>query len=155
MNIPMLRADLDMMHSPIPEQPGLLIRDTFKYSDVILIIPPPLVQFLDFFDGTRTDLELQADLTRSFETTEAADLAKQLAAALSKAGFLVDETYMSLKEKKHSAFARSRVRQAAHAGSAYPAELELLQATMQKYMDSTHGAEKDLIGIAEIGRAHV
>jgi AmmeMemoRadiSam system protein B len=144
----MLRHDLDFMPSPVADQPGLLIRDSFKYSDTILIIPPPLVQFLGFFDGARTDMEMQAEMTRSFETSEAAELAMQLAAALSKAGFLEDETYVSLKEKKHSAFAKSRVRKAAHAGSSYPAELEPLQATMRKYLDSTDGAEKDLIGIA-------
>jgi AmmeMemoRadiSam system protein B len=148
MIIPMLRADLDMMPSPVAEQPGLLIRDSFKYSDTILIIPPPLVQSLALFDGARTDLELQEEITRTFETPEAADLATHLISALSKAGFLEDETYVSLKEKKHSAFAKSRVRQTAHAGSSYPAELELLQDTMQKYMDSTDRAEKDLIGIA-------
>ena len=31
--LPRLRADLDIMPSPLPEQPGLIIRDPFRYSD--------------------------------------------------------------------------------------------------------------------------
>ena len=143
-----LRADLDIMLSPIAEQPGLLIRDSFRYSDAILVIPPPLVQSLAFFDGTRTDLELQTELTRSFEISEAGNLAMDLVEALSNAGFLEDETYARLKQKRLSAFAESGVREAAHAGSSYPAELGPLQATMQRYLDSTDCDQKDLIGIA-------
>jgi hypothetical protein len=136
------------MLSPIAEQPGLLIRDSFRYSDAILVIPPPLVQSLAFFDGTRTDLELQTELTRSFEISEAGNLAMDLVEALSNAGFLEDETYARLKQKRLSAFAESGVREAAHAGSSYPAELGPLQATMQRYLDSTDCDQKDLIGIA-------
>jgi AmmeMemoRadiSam system protein B len=152
MNIPMLRADLDIMVSPIAEQPGLLIRDSFQYSDAILIIPPPLIQSLTFFDGTRTELELKTELTRSLEIPEAGNLATDLIEALSSAGFLEDETYATLKKKRLSAFAESGVREAAHAGSSYPAELGPLQTTMQLYLDSTEDStecgQKNLIGIA-------
>jgi AmmeMemoRadiSam system protein B len=71
-----------------------------------------------------------------------------LVEALSNAGFLEDETYARLKQKRLSAFAESGVREAAHAGSSYPAELGPLQATMQRYLDSTDCDQKDLIGIA-------
>ena len=46
-----LRRDLDFLPSSVPEHPGLVIRDSFQYSNAILIIPPPLVQILDVFDG--------------------------------------------------------------------------------------------------------
>ena len=36
-----LRRDLDLRPSPVPDRPGLLVRDPFRYSDVVLIIPPP------------------------------------------------------------------------------------------------------------------
>ena len=36
--LPRLRADLDVMPSPLPEQPGLVIRDPFRYSAVTLVI---------------------------------------------------------------------------------------------------------------------
>ena len=120
MILPKLRTDLDIMPSPVTDRPGLLIRDRFRYSDATLIIPPSLIPGLLLFDGTRTDLDLHADLARSLGSPEIGSAAGQLIEALSQAGFLEDETYGKLKQGRISAFAESPVRPAAHAGSAYP-----------------------------------
>jgi AmmeMemoRadiSam system protein B len=148
MILPRLRADLDFSISPLPSQPGLLIRDSHRYSDYILVIPPPLVNFLAFFDGTRVDLDLRAELTRSLNIPESDAVADQLIESLGNAGFLVDETYANLKEARHLAFAQSSVREPAFAGSAYPAELGPLQNLMQGYLSSSQSAPTGVIGIA-------
>lgn len=148
MILPRLRPDLDFMVSPDANQPGLLIRDSFRYSDYILVIPPPLINSLTFFDGTRTDQDLCGELTRMLNTPDANHLAGKLIESLSNAGFLVDETYARLKEARHLAFAESPVRAAVHAGSAYPAELGPLQGVMQRYLGSTEPAQQSVIGIA-------
>src|ERR1039458_4268159 len=119
MILPPLRTDLDFMVSPDTKQPGLLIRDSFRYSDYVLIIPPPLVSSLSFFDVTRTDLELQGELTCLLNVPGSKGLAGKLIESLSSAGFLVDERYAKMKDARHQAFAQSRVREAAYAGSAY------------------------------------
>ena len=49
--LPRLRSTLDFMPSPLENKPGLLIRDPFQFSDATLIIPPPLIECLEFFDG--------------------------------------------------------------------------------------------------------
>src|SRR5215813_8443495 len=48
--LPRLRRGLDIFPSPVPDRPGLLFRDPFRYADEILIIPPLLVAALNFFD---------------------------------------------------------------------------------------------------------
>jgi MEMO1 family protein len=148
MILPRLRADLDFTISQITDRPGLLIRDTFRYSDYVLVIPPPLVKSLTYFDGTRTNLDLQAELTRSLNISAVDGVAGQLIKSLSDAGFLVDETYARLKEIQHLAFAESTVREAAYAGSAYPAELGPLQDLMKEYLGSMEPAQENVIGIA-------
>ena len=45
--LPRLRMTLEFMPSPVEDRPGLLIRDSFGYSDAMLIIPPPLVEVLE------------------------------------------------------------------------------------------------------------
>ena len=40
--LPRLRANLELMPSPVEDRPGLLIRDSLRYSDTTLIIPPAL-----------------------------------------------------------------------------------------------------------------
>jgi len=148
MTLPRLRTNLDFMPSPLIDRPGLLMRDSFRYSEATLIIPPFLVQGLEFFDGSRTELELQTELTRLAGDTEIRNAARLLAEALSEAGFLEDETYVKLKEASHSAFAASPVRKAAFAGSAYPAEIEPLRNVMQRYLAGADSTPKGLLGIA-------
>jgi AmmeMemoRadiSam system protein B len=150
-----LRADLDFMPSPVSDRPGLLMRDSFRYSDATLIIPPFLVQGLAFFDGEQTFQELNTELSRRAAGVDIGDAAQLLANELSKAGFLEDETYAKLKERRHRSFAESAVRKAAFAGSAYPLEIGPLLDVMQKYLGGAEAhpigatpVQKGLIGIA-------
>ena len=52
------------MPSPSPEHPGLFIRDPYRFTDAMLIIPPVLVECLQCFDGRQTELDLRAALVR-------------------------------------------------------------------------------------------
>jgi MEMO1 family protein len=148
MILPRLRTNLEFMPSPVADRPGLLIRDSFRYADATLIIPPPLVPGLACFDGTRSDLDLQGELTRSIGTPEIGNTVRNLMEALSTAGFLENATYANLKQSRHSAFAESPVRKAAYAGSAYPAEIGPLQQVMQRYMKGAISIPDRVIGIA-------
>ena len=42
--LPRLRNALDIIPSPAPGQPGLFIRDPYRYSDAMLVIPPPVIE---------------------------------------------------------------------------------------------------------------
>ena len=86
--LPPLRDDLDVMPSPLPEQPGLLVRDPFHYSDVTLVIPPLLARCLGCFDGEHDEGDLRAAISRLAGQVEVGDAAKRLIAALDEAGFL-------------------------------------------------------------------
>jgi AmmeMemoRadiSam system protein B len=148
MMLPKLRFDLDMMLSPLDASPGLLIRDVFRYSDSTLIIPPPLVRALYFFDGTHTDSDLRVEIARSVGDDGGVQVADQLFEALSRAGFLEDRNYIKLKELRHTAFAQSSVREVAHAGFAYPRHIDALVSTMQSYLGATTSTQDGLIGVA-------
>jgi MEMO1 family protein len=124
----------------------------FHYSDARLIIPPLLIPGLQFFNGTRTDLDLQAELTRISGSPETGSAAGRLIEALSDAGFLEDETYAKLKGSRLLAFAESPVREAAHVGSAYPAEIGPLRNVMQQYLE---GAASTQHGVMAIAAPHV
>jgi len=137
------------MPSPISGRPGLLIRDCFSYSDAMLIIPPILVGCLYFFNGVRTRLDLEAELSRLSGGQEIGNAAQHLADRLSEAGFLEDETYSRLKERCHASFAQSSVRKAAYAGKSYPADIDPLREVMRKYLAGEVASTEDgIIGIA-------
>jgi AmmeMemoRadiSam system protein B len=137
------------MPSPAEERPGLLIRDSFRYSEVVLIIPPPLVPLLEYFDGEHTESDLRDALFRATGELDLGRLLTHLISTLSDSGFLENERFDQLRQARHHEFASMPVREPAHAGSAYPTELPELQSTMQEWMDgaSVAGANS-LIGIA-------
>ncbi len=150
--LPRLRMNLDFMPSPVSDRPGLLIRDPFQYSDATLIIPPPLVQCLECFDGQRTESDLREILFRITGDLQVGELEQHLIETLSGAGFLEDASFERLRDEREGAFARSERREASHAGSAYPGEPEALRTFLDGCLKDQEtlvvGPEDDLIGLA-------
>src|SRR5690242_18727042 len=105
---------LDFMPSPSPEHPGLFIRDPYKYSDAMLVIPPPLVECLQCFDGKQTELDLRAVLVRITGELDVGELQQHLTDTLSAAGFLEDETLNRMRAERKREFAEAVVREPAH-----------------------------------------
>lgn len=122
------------MPSPSPDHPGLFIRDPFHFSDAMLVIPPVLVECLQCFDGRQTDLDLRASLVRVTNDLNVGDIQQHLVRTLSDAGFLEDENFERMQVQCRSDFAAAPVREAAHAGGAYPEDTGALSDTMKRYM---------------------
>lgn len=118
--LPRLRRELDVMPSPAAEQPGLLIRDPFGYTDAVAVIPPPLVEGLRCFDGKNTAEHLKALLWSMSGDAQSASVADHLIKALDEFGFLESETFFEMRDKKQREFAESPEKLPTHAGSGYP-----------------------------------
>ena len=148
--LPRLRMELDFTPSPDPQRPGLYIRDPYRFSDVMMLVPPPLVASLACFDGEQTELDLRQSLVQATGAIQVGALEKHLVDTLSNAGFLVDERFAALREKAVKEFAKAERRDAAHAGSAYPGEAGEAREQLTTYMGSAAlTAEADgLVGIA-------
>ena len=144
-----LRPTLDFMPSPVPDKPGLLIRDPFHFSDSTLIIPPVLVESLTYFDGAHGSLDLREYLVRLTGDVDVSGLVQHLIDTLSGAGFLEDENFLRRKAEAERAFASLASRQSAHAGSAYPEDPLDLASTLREYLNgSAPGATRKTRGIA-------
>ena len=133
--LPRLRADLDIMPSPLREQPGLIIRDPFRYSDVTLLIPPLLARCLGCFDGEQDEGELTATLARLSGQVAVGEPARRLIASLHDAGFLDDDRFAELRGEREREFAARGERASAHAGSGYPAESAALTEVLDGYFN--------------------
>ena len=130
-----LRPTLDFMPSPIPDRPGLLIRDPYQFSDATLVIPPVLVESLTYFDGTRSSLDLREHLVRLTGDLDVGGLEQHLIDTLSDAGFLEDENFFRRKEEAERTFASAAIREPAHAGTGYPEDPAELASTLRQYMN--------------------
>jgi MEMO1 family protein len=147
--LPRLRPGLDIFPSPVPERPGLLFRDPFKYTDQILIIPPLLAAGLAFFDGEQTTLDLQAYLSTRVGQLVPGEVIESLLSALQSNGFLLTEEFEELRAARHAEFATAAARTPAHAGTGYPAEAGELRQTFDEYLTAHLGAAgRPIIGLA-------
>jgi hypothetical protein len=137
------------MPSPDPERPGLLIRDPYHFSDSMLLIPPQLVPCLACFDGEQTELDLRENLVRATGEIQVGDLEKELAGALSSAGFLEDERFQEIRDARVKDFQQATVREPAHAGSAYPDDQNQAREQLSEYMQNPPAYSEDsILGIA-------
>jgi len=131
------------------------MRDPFHYSDATLIVPPQLVQCLEFFDGEKSELDLRAYLVRSSGQLDVRGIVEHLQQTLSNAGFLEDETFAQLKDAKQSAFAAAPVRLPAHAGSGYPDDPAELTTTFSEYLRGTSAPQALGRTVRAIAAPHV
>lgn len=139
--------NLDFLPSPDPSRPGLYIRDPYHYSDATLLVPPPLVQVLECFDGVQSTLDLRSLLVRITGEIQVGELEKHLFDSLNEAGFLENETYSELKARREAGFAAELKREAVFAGSAYPEDPVQLSTLLTARIDAPVGAG-NTIGIA-------
>ena len=151
--LPSLRS-LDFMPSPVPDCPGLLIRDPYRFSDATLIVPPGLAGGLQFFDGGHSELDLREYLVRLTGSVDVGSLVQHLVETLSDAGFLEDENFARRKRQAERIFAEAGRREPVHAGSGYPAEAPDLRQTLTEYLDGAVRAAKPG-RVAAIAAPHV
>lgn len=138
--LPRLRFNLDFMPSPDPARPGLIIRDPYHYTDATLIVPPPLVEVLECFDGQQSTLDLRSELVRITGEIQVGDLEKHLFDSLNEAGFLDNDRYRALKAQREAEFANEETREPVFAGAAYPDEPEALSNVLTRRIGCSEGA---------------
>lgn len=129
----------------------MFIRDPYRYSDAMLILPPVLVECLECFDGAHTELDLREVLVRLTGELEVGQIEDHLKQTLSTAGFLEDGIFAGMRENRRRQFAEQEQRDPAHAGAAYPAAPAELREILTGYMDgeTTHSmADGNLFAIA-------
>jgi AmmeMemoRadiSam system protein B len=139
------------MPSPLPERPGLLLRDPYRYAEAVLVVPSPLVPCLAFFDGQRDEAELRLALVRMTGDVRVGEVVEHLRSTLSSSGFLEDDTYHRFRSERQRAFADAAWREPAHAGSAYPGEAGALRACLDGYLQGVEAPAAD--GPAPLGIA--
>jgi AmmeMemoRadiSam system protein B len=129
-----LRRTLDAMPSPVEDRPGLLLRDPLGYAEDVVIIPPPLVAFLRFFDGEHDEGDLAEALHRATGEIGASAFARRLADTLGGSGFLEDEELGRRRESRQRAFAEAPAREAVHAGDGYPSDVAELASLLDSWL---------------------
>ncbi|MGH9769003.1 MAG: AmmeMemoRadiSam system protein B [Blastocatellia bacterium] len=147
--LPRLRRGLDIFPSPVPDRPGLLFRDPFRYTNEILIIPPLLTAALTFFDGESTLLDAQAYISKLAGQLIPREIIESMADVMRENGFLETEEFERLRAARHAEFATTTSRLPMHSGSGYPDKAEELREKLDEYLrDHRNPAPDPIIGLA-------
>lgn len=152
--VPRLRADIEILPSPDKESPGVILRDSFRYTDAILLIPLPWVRALLLLDGTNTLRDIQTSLTRS----QGGQLVPESVVAhfvdtLRRHGFLNSPEFHDMRNRRHEEFRLADTRHPSHAGAAYPEDADELETQLAGEFGVVRGgkerpAKPGMIGIA-------
>ncbi len=133
---PKLR-NVEFIPTSVQGREGLVLRDPFLYTDKILFIPREVVGIIQFFDGTKTYLQIQEEIyRRSGSTIDAGDI-KKVADELDTSHYLVSESFLKQKRRVDEDFFGSPVRRPAHAGAGYRAESDELRSELDAYFSAT------------------
>jgi MEMO1 family protein len=150
-NVPPLRRGIDIMPSPMAESPGLILRDPFRYTEAVLLIPSGWIPALALLNGKSTELELQATLTRAGggQLVRREDV-QHFVQTLRNHGFLESEEFHRLRDARHEEFRHAPDREPTHAGSAYPSDAdELTRQLRDEFRIVPPGAlSSQLLGVA-------
>ncbi|MCG3164186.1 MAG: hypothetical protein JMDDDDMK_05669 [Acidobacteria bacterium] len=147
--LPRLRRGLDIFPSPVPDRPGLLFRDPFRYTNEILIIPPLLTAALSFFDGESTLLDAQAYVSKLAGQLIPREIIGSMVDVMRENGFLETEDFERMRAARHAEFAATTSRMPAHSGSGYPDKGEELREQLDDYLrDHRNPAPDPIIGLA-------
>lgn len=147
--LPRLRRGLDIFPSPVPDRPGLLFRDPFRYTNEILIIPPLLTAALSFFDGESTLLDAQAYVSKLAGQLIPREIIGSMVDVMRENGFLETEDFERMRAARHAEFAATTSRMPAHSGSGYPDKGEELREQLDDYLrDHRTPAPDPIIGLA-------
>src|SRR5215471_7966947 len=147
--LPRLRRGLDIFPSPVPDRPGLLFRDPFRYTNEILIIPPLLTAALQFFDGESAILDAQAYVSKLAGQLIPSEIIESMVDVMRENGFLETEEFHRLRATRQAEFAATPWRNSVHSGSGYPDKAEELREKLDEYLlDHRNPAPNPIVGLA-------
>jgi AmmeMemoRadiSam system protein B len=117
----------------------IALRDPAGYTEAVLVLPLPLVEWLALLDGQRGVVDIQAELTRQYGTIVPRAEIEEVIATLDEHGFMDSPRFAELRARIDGEFLAGPMRPAVHAGSAYAAGADELRAAMDGFFSPPAG----------------
>ncbi len=136
---PRLRA-VDFVPWTDNGKPVILARDPLGITERVLVIPRELLFLLSRMDGSRTVLDLQAEISKLEGRIVFREELERLLLTLDEAGFLENDAFRARVKAVEEEFRRSSTRSAYHAGRSYPEDPVELQAWLDDFYRHPQGA---------------
>ncbi len=125
--------------------------DPSGMTDLVAVVPQQMMPLLALFDGTHTITEIQATLTRRLGRLVFSHEVLGVLERLDEALFLESERFEAHVRELAAAFRAAPVREAASAGTGYPAEPGPLRAALDGCFTADGGPGAPRPGAADAG----
>ncbi len=132
------------------------MKDSFQYTDDILLIPAPWVPVLLLLDGTKTVRDIQETLTRSQGgQLVPQSVVEQFVDTLRSRGFLDSSEFHQMRARRHEKFRQAETREPVHAGTGYPADADELRTQLAEQFGVKPAPVAEQDGLVGIAAPHV
>lgn len=136
---------------PIPVevegQQLVVLRDPFHILENPVTVTVPVYLLMTLMDGERTPIQVCEAFREEYGGRMSGDDVEKLAAELDENGLLLNEKFETMRREALDAFRHQPVRQAVHAGAAYPAD----PAELTKEIDGFYRAAREQTAALELG----
>jgi len=119
---------------PVPGRGLFAVRDASGLSGKTFLITPDILFLLALFDGEHSLRDIQVAYTRRFGNILASSRLDEIIEQLDANLLLETDRVEAYRRDIEAEFRASPVREAAHAGAAYPADAALLREQLDQYM---------------------
>jgi AmmeMemoRadiSam system protein B len=117
----------------------VVLRDPSGYTDAVLMLPMGIVGVVALFDGTRSLVDVQAEIMRAHGELVPRSQLEQMVETLDEHGFMDSARFAERRAAIDAEFLHGPVRAAAHAGGAYAADPARLRADMDAFFTAPAG----------------
>jgi AmmeMemoRadiSam system protein B len=120
-------------------QEMVVLRDPAGYTEAVLMLPMGVVGIVALFDGSRSLVEVQAEIMREHAELVPRSQLEQMVATLDEHGFMDSARFAERRATIDGEFLNGPLRAAAHAGGAYAADPHELRAAMDAFFTAPQG----------------
>ena len=124
-----------------------LLRDPLQLSDNMLLIPQPLAACLAFCDGNYSVKGMAHAFHAQYGFPLGAEMVEQLVEALDEACLLDNERSADALHDARQQFRAAPFRPLSVAGGSYPADAEMLHATLERYRHQAANNDQPLASL--------
>jgi MEMO1 family protein len=140
MERPRLR-NIEAFPVEISDKRLIFLRDPLKYGKDMLV-SPALIEIIKYFDGKHSIQDIQYKLMLATGELIDSDLIKKVVSQIDEHLLLDSDNFKEARKTIDAQFANEKVRQPAHAGMSYPADLVELEDLLENFFTSEDGAGK-------------
>jgi AmmeMemoRadiSam system protein B len=128
----------------------VVLRDPWRFIDGNMTVTLPAYLLMTLMNGERTIPDIQAAFESEFKGRVAAADVEQFVRELDENGLFLNERFEAIRNEALESFARSPIREAAHAGGAYAADPEALRRELDGYYEAMRqGREGAVLKVAD------